>query len=282
MKIVRFIAKLFWKLHSDILLRNNSFKNIHKDEKCYLIGNGASLKYIDYTLLPKFKAIGTTYLLLDTRTKYLDIAYYIIPDTYIYYKYCYTPRLKKFTKNYKAIFFKEFIKKYKKINFFVHLSNYYALFQNPNNLNFYYDAESKNLKKGIDKNLYDITCPVQPLYGSLDIMLNIAKFMGFKEVILLGCDYLGDPVLQGHLYSNSEPFIENGDNLEYIDRIKEIAKNIDVTVILPENTKCNIFRYKSIKEYTGKVSNYRKNSDFISKENIDLLNLASRNKQLFM
>ncbi len=283
MKLIRLLQIVFWKLHSRILCRNNSLQNIHKGEKCYIIGNGASLKYIDYEALPKFKAIGTTYLLLDERIKFIDLKYYVIPDTYTYYKLCYTPRLKKITKNYREIFFKRFIKNNKNINFFTHLSNFYAFFKNPNNVNFYYDKEFTILKNKKKLNTFNLTHSLHsPLNGSLDIMITVAKFLGFREVILLGCDYLSDPPLQGHFYSNTDPFIENAINEEYENRIREVSHGLDVTIILPKDSKSNIFKYKSIEEFIGKQSRCKKNSEFINRKDIDLLEIASTNKQLYM
>ena len=283
MKLIRLLQIVLWKLHSRILCRNNSLQNIHKGEKCYIIGNGASLKYIDYEALPKFKAIGTTYLLLDERIKFIDLKYYVIPDTYTYYKLCYTPRLKKITKNYREIFFKRFIKNNKNINFFTHLSNFYAFFKNPNNVNFYYDKEFTILKNKKKLNTFNLTHSLHsPLNGSLDIMITVAKFLGFREVILLGCDYLSDPPLQGHFYSNTDPFIENAINEEYENRIREVSHGLDVTIILPKDSKSNIFKYKSIEEFIGKQSRCKKNSEFINRKDIDLLEIASTNKQLYM
>jgi hypothetical protein len=48
--------------------------------------------------------------------------------------------------------------------------------------------------------------------GSISTALGIASYMGFKEIYLLGSDYLSDPPIYGHFYDG---FHESGDASSY-------------------------------------------------------------------
>ena len=75
-------------------------------------------------------------------------------------------------------------------------------------------------------------------------MLGIAKYLGFSKVVLLGCDYLGLPCMDGHFYSNNKPIM--GDyKVDYVKRIRQIADNLelDVLTIFPEGV--NSFAFES-------------------------------------
>ena len=52
---------------------------------------------------------------------------------------------------------------------------------------------------------FDLSNDFDYLDGSLDVMIGIAKYMGFSKAILLGCDYLGQPKVDGHFYSDEKP-----------------------------------------------------------------------------
>lgn len=41
----------FWLMHSKLSYVNLKFKNLHKDEECFIFGNGGSLKYYDISKL---------------------------------------------------------------------------------------------------------------------------------------------------------------------------------------------------------------------------------------
>ena len=71
--------------------------------------------------------------------------------------------------------------------------------------------------------------------GALDIMIGLAKYLGYAKIILLGCDYLGMPATTGgHFYSNYYPELNNN-TPNYAKSIKEISDDMDVLVIFPDS-----------------------------------------------
>jgi len=115
----------------------------------------------------------------------------------------------------------------------------------------------------------------------LDIMLGIAKYMGFSKVILLGCDYLGSPKLEGHFYSDVEP--EYGDDdPSYAERIKKVAGNLDVLAIFPEGISCSVFKSATFEEYFGLPEFYQSNTQIVEEEYLVMMRKAALGKQIWM
>ena len=66
-KFLKKIEKSFWNLNKNLLKSNEKYNNIHKGETCYILGNGASLKYYDLSVLSNSLTMGCSYALMDKR-----------------------------------------------------------------------------------------------------------------------------------------------------------------------------------------------------------------------
>ncbi len=99
MTFLRNIEKVLWNSKKAVVQKNSKFKDIHKGETCLIFGNGGSLKYFDFSALPKIPMIGCSYTLTDNRVKDLNMQYCIISDGYLLYPIRYNSYLKKFQKN---------------------------------------------------------------------------------------------------------------------------------------------------------------------------------------
>ncbi len=287
-EILKFFLKYFWNLHLSKIRKNTKFKNIHKGKTCYIIGNGASLKYLDVTKLPKKTTIATTYSLFDDRVSKIKPNYYVIPDQYNFYPITYNRRLKDedgrkilFSYNYLAKIFKKIIIENGETSFFISITNLYSFTKTIKNLH-YLPVKSVGKNNSSNNSSFDLSNDFNYLDGSLDIMIGIAKYMGFSKAILLGCDYLGQPKVDGHFYSDEEPFYGKPIYSNYLDRIKKASKGIELLVILKEGVKSNIFSSKSFFEFSGHKEEYKNNYDIINQQNLNLLREAADNKQLFM
>ena len=82
------------------------------------------------------------------------------------------------------------------------------VFLEPKLLNFFYSFNDN--KSTNDDYEYDLTNILisNKFFGDNDWYFKIFRF---KKIILIGCDYLGVPKLDGHFYSNNDPFV--GDQL---------------------------------------------------------------------
>jgi hypothetical protein len=111
--------------------------------------------------------------------------------------------------------------------------------------------------------------------------------LGFKKIILIGCDYLGKPKLEGHFYSNDDPFIGKPVYPDYIKRIKKLTKNMEVITIFPMKINSNEFKsftydeFFEKKKYKNKKIKIKKNYEIINKSDLNLLKKAGKRLQLW-
>ena len=73
---MKFINKALIIASYKILEKNKQFKNIHKEESCYIFGNGASLKYYDLKLFDDRISIGCGALFCHNDIKKIDLKYH--------------------------------------------------------------------------------------------------------------------------------------------------------------------------------------------------------------
>jgi hypothetical protein len=113
-------------------------------------------------------------------------------------------------------------------------------------------------------------------------MLGVAKYLGFSEAVLIGCDYLGAPPVMGHFYADKKPYYGDDHLSEYRARIKAVAEGIDVTVILPEGVTSPDFKFDSYENYFKLKKEYRENKDFIDFRHLEMFRDAARYNQAIM
>ncbi len=282
-KIFRFINKrilrLFWSLHINLLKKNNKFKDIETNKTCIIIGNGSSLKYYNYDAFNNYTCISTSYLLYDNRAKKLNIKYYVIPDSYITYPFLINSYDHSVQWNYIAPLLKGLVYKFKKTFFFTRLENRYGFLRVPKNLHFVFDEKS-NIP-----NQYDLSGSFNTFKGSLDFMLGLAKYLGFKKVYLAGCDYLGSPAVNGHFYSYTDPNVVNEDLfVDYKKRINKLIVdlNLDVELILPKGQQSKLFKYKNFETFFKYKESNLKNEDIVENNILNIMKKGHKKRQIFL
>ena len=275
MSLVKKIEILFWKLNKNSLKSNDKFKDIHKGKTGYIIGNGSSLKYFDLSVLSNLHTLGTSYTLIDNRLKNVDLSYCVFPSAYLFFPLWKSRRSGKFQLNYLSPIFKTIIKKNKKTQFFISLTDKYAFFRPPKNINFIYHFGK------FEGYCYDISNSFSVATGGLDFMLGVAKYLGFSKLVLLGCDYLGSPCIEGHFYSKDEPYAGEY-KVDYVKRIQQLAHKLDLDIltIFPEGINCRVFKSQSFSDYFKIDEQYHNQSQIIDDEYIPLLEKADIKRQL--
>jgi hypothetical protein len=277
MGLLKKLLNKFWTIHRGLVRRNLTYKNIHKDQTCLIFGNGVSLKYYDLTALKKkYISMGCSYSLADQRIATLGMDYCITSDSYLLYP------LRKDSYSGEIIFnligpiLKKIIRKNTATHFFTSLTNYYSFIRKPSNLSFFHhfgDITSDN---------YDLAGKFSYVTGALDIMLGTAKYMGFSKVILLGCDYLGSPKLEGHFYAEEPDYGYGDDDPSYAGRIKKVAGNLDVLAIFPKGISCTVFKSATFEEYFGLPEFYQSNTKILQEEYLVMMRKAATGKQIWM
>ena len=276
MKFIRKVLNRFWTFHKAIVQKNLKYQNIHKGETCLIFGNGGSLKYYDLSAIEKkYLSIGCTYSLADKRMSGLEMNYCVIPSAYFFYYFRKFSGANKIIINLIGPIVKKIISKNTNTQFFVSLTNYYSLFCRSKNLSYFHHFEGKT------PGSYDLAGHFSNASGALDMMISLAKYMGFAKVILLGCDYLGSPTLEGHFYSDSIPFY-GADKPQYVTRIKKVAGELDVVVILKKGSLCQVFESYTFEEYFGAPEYYLSNTEIVDEGYLIMMRKASRYPQICM
>ena len=115
------LRALLWPL----LNRNKKFINYHKDQTCYIFGNGASLKNMDLSLFSDHPGIGLNLLCIHNDYKLLNIKYHVICEPFFLYPLIRNPYNKKIQYNFLGNLFKKSFKNNNNICLFTRNYGYY-------------------------------------------------------------------------------------------------------------------------------------------------------------
>ena len=264
LSILKNTFNIFWKLFSYKLKKNIEFKNKHKGETCIIIANGSSLKYFDISKLPNITKIGCTYSLIDNRLKENTLNYCIFSDSYLLYPYRQHSYKNSIQRNFIEPILKKLVNNNSNTIFFTSLTNCLAFLQTPKNVRFFHHFGNKN------NDLFDLTKIFNMSNGALSIMIGVAKYMGFKKAILIGCDYLGSPKYEGHFYAKDIPKIGK-DDLFYSTQIKNVSKNIEIICLFRKGVKAIDFDFSSFEDFYNTPEYYKENFEIIDKDYLQMM-----------
>lgn len=197
----------------------SKYKNIHKGERCFIIGNGPSLNVEDLNKLSsEYTFVSNRFYTIDTM---------MVPTYYFMHDSVLLP--KNFTRvcetNCKARFFG------------VHSGTFDYLKQTNTDNNLYYINELKSNKgftisKDVPKGLNSI--------GSVSFsMIQLALYMGFKEIYLLGFDHsFSKEIKDGKLVNNKD----------VVDHFSQYKEGVSVPAKVDDIT----YGFEIVKEYAQK------------------------------
>jgi len=162
-------------------------KNIHEGDRCFILGNGPSLNKTDFNLIRNEYLFGCNKLYLGFDKFGISPQYYAITD----------PKITKYLNdllNLDTILFigGSCIPAYLQIEQKEWNANPILIWDIKPYMFDESHSFSKNLIKGAHNGWTIIT----------DIMLQVAWWLGFIEIYLLGCDW--DFVVQSHFYDNKK------------------------------------------------------------------------------
>lgn len=161
------------------LLKNNlQFKDIHKGRRCFLLGNGPSLKNIDLAWLEDEITFTVNDLFYKEDFDKINTTYHVFADPAYYYDFNNT--------------LEQLLSKASPKRIFMEGSGFGKLKKSEQNGN----APISFFINGIEVDDLYFTpidlCRMLPYYSTVvQSALMIAAYMGFKEIYLLGCDCTG-------------------------------------------------------------------------------------------
>lgn len=217
-QVIKIKEKLLFRekpIYEKLLLRNEQFRNIHTGERCFVIGNGPSIQNLDFSLfkneftftvnqLPRnqgFKDIETNYhAWVDAR--FFDIDESNSEDVELLEIMKGVNTLNNKPKVFYKLEAYEMIKRYKLDDL----------------LDIYYlgDASVKNVSEVLKNDI--LPTHLMPMFSTVvQYLICLATYMGFTEIILLGCDCTG-------IINVAQSKLNNGQDAEYGYKITENEK----------------------------------------------------------
>ena len=261
-----------------ILKKNGFLKDIYKDKDCFIFGNGCSLKSYDLTKFSKKNIFSCGWLFLHKDYKNLNILADFEMHPGIFLPIWRNEYKNKIELNRVNKIFKSKRRLNKPKYFFTSLINLPGLFSFKN-IHYLYHFGIKKF----DNRYTDPSQKFSLMENSLYAMIGMASFMGFKNIYLVGMDYLLDKPLVGHFYENFQT-IDNQNESERRNKINffnffEKKSNFKLVVSNPEHKSfLDTIEYRHLFN-SQNVNN--DNLDIVSKDDLELLNQVNLNYKIF-
>jgi len=259
----KFLKNLLVPIAKPLLSKIHRYKDSHKGESCYLIGDGISIKWFDLAEFSNKTAIPCAFIPFHNDFNKLSVKYLSVAEPWWFYPWERDPATTGiYKKNTRQVAYRSIIDKNPDKEFFINLSNYPVL-------------KNKNITY-IYREFYDernpsnfITQRINSFEGSLRSSISIAIYLGFEHVYLVGYDYTHNPARALHWYEKGRGVFQFNKNYnrEYFEIAKEF---IDITTITldGESDFINAIKYK---DHTGRDPIYRETTEIINEEYLKVL-----------
>lgn len=246
-----------------ILSKIHRFKDAHRGESCYLMGDGVSLKWFDLGAFGDKTTIPCAFIPFHNDFNKLSVRYLSIAEPWWFYPYERDPATTgKYKANPRQAAYRKIIDKYPDKEFFINLSNYPVL-NNKNITYLFRDFRDKRLPVNF------ITHRINGFHGSMRASISLAIYMGFDHVYLVGYDYTHVPSRDLHWYERGKGIFRIHEN--YNKDFFEISKEfIDITTITLDGTS-DFINATSYKEHTGLDPLFRENTELVEEKYLKVL-----------
>lgn len=238
------------------LAKIHRFKDVHRGESCYLIGDGVSVKWFDLAAFNDKLAIPCGFAPFHNEFDKLNVKYLLLAEPWWFYPtYWTTSPPKKIIRNHVQKEYRGIIKQHSDKEFFLNLSHAPVLRQ-------------KNITY-LFRDIYDgrlpedfITRRIDAFHGSLRASILLAIYLGFDHCYLVGYDYTHVPSRSWHWYENGRGvFVEQP---EYQKEFFQIAKEfIDITTITLDGAS-DFINSVTYQAHTGREPAYRENTELVN------------------
>jgi hypothetical protein len=267
-----FVNKILLLLSKQEIGKNKRFKDLHSGESCYIFGNGVSIKYFDLREFNDRVSIGCNMLFTHRHIHELDLKYYYIGHPFLFYKYWKNPYSHKYQSNLMGQLYRKKIQLNLHTEYFTSLSNSLGLKGENINYLHHFGSQHSSFKS------VDLTNSFSPMEGGLDGMLGLAIYMGFKDIILVGCDYLSFPIMYWHFFESGVKKDWNNDKVYKKEILMSASKEADIKILTVDNEhKSDILPCISYFELTNKKPKYKENTQLVLADDLTSLNNSGCN-----
>ena len=225
-----------------ILRKNNSIPKANS-KTCFILGNGPSIKDVDLKQISEYDIFTVNYFHKSEQSNQINTKYHILVDEIFY-------------ESEGLEYAKNLIQTKKELSFFVRhhaYTKYNKLFDNDKI--FYMYQKKMQVGKKIN---YDITKNSDACINVLISAIEIAMFLGYKSIYLLGCDYNSYcSNTENHFYKDDTvKKICIGDELKYyalahkhLYALQDYCEKKGIGILnLTENSLIDAFEKRSLKE----------------------------------
>jgi hypothetical protein len=247
-----------------LLSKIHRYKDAHKGESCYVMGNGVSVKWFDLAAFGDKIAITLNLFPFHSEFYKLNAPYMIMNESFWFYPLERTASssIKMNINHIQRMYKREIIDRYVDREFFINLSNYPVL-RRSNITYTFRDIYDERLSADF------IARRINSFHGSFRIAILLAIYMGFDHVHLIGCDYTHVPSRSLHYYEKGQGVFYPIEN--YQKDFFEIAKEfIDITSITLDGTS-DFINAVTYNEHTGREPVYRENTELVDERYLKVL-----------
>jgi hypothetical protein len=262
---VRLSQNLLWRAASSQLAPNAKFKDLHRGETCYLIGNGESLKSMDLARFNDKVSIGCNFLFVHNDFAQLDCRYYQIPGPHVFFPF--RTYYGKFQRNYLGDLYRKKVRDCQQTRFFTSLAN--CLDMRGANVSYtHHFGHAPN-----DPEACDMAGVFSFMGGATAAMLGTAIYMGFTRAVLVGFDYLfaGRTSLHFFEFGRGLPVRDLTNNPTFARLLDVCAQRLELLAVVPPGMSSDIVPCVSYEEYVGTPIKYRENHEIIDGSSIEAL-----------
>lgn len=253
------VKKIDSGIENDVLQKrklNSKFKDICMGKRCFILGNGPSLKSVDLTKLKNEYVFSVNNFGMVKNFDYaqpnfhlwVDMSFFDMRDDQKY-------DIKELLDNYR------YIARVSPVCFVPDLA--YGFIKKHNldeilDINYFTGFEIINDESQIK---YDLTKPITSYTTVVQYAISIALYMGFKEIYLLGCDSTNIVSLLNCAMNTSNINMHAYEKDDVDERYKGLLKYWTMTDVF----------YDQYKLFLG----YKKLYEFCNKKNVILMNCSS-------
>lgn len=249
-----------------LLRRNRRFAGVHRGESCYLLGNGVSLKQMDLPALNDHLAIGLNLICLHKEFGRLTVPYYVVPEAFFFYPWFWSTYLNRYEPNMLGRLLKSGLRRHTTPTLFTSASNVLGARAGTHFLHHFGHRQA-------DKRYVDAAGVFSFMTGSLYCAVGLAIFLGFRRVMLVGCDYMFSPGRLGHFYSYGPGIPADSNTTVYDPLLAEVRDLIDVVVVTPDGTS-HCAPSVTYTELTGRPTRYRENHEIVEPDDLQAFHRA--------
>jgi hypothetical protein len=264
------IKQISYLLATSVTRKIKKFHRSCQGESCYVVGDGVSLKSMDFNHLPSKKSILCNFSLFHKNIKILNPIIYNCPAPFLF-----RPKFGNYSRAQIDLLegIKTHISEYSRLlnlYSFYHLSNYPFISRKRNfffPLNLPITSSMSNEEKTFFQN--------QPIINAFQASVMLAIYFGFSDIYLLGCDYTHTNSRSHHWYEKGNGVRDKHNNYE-IDFLTKVKKLVNISTITLSGSS-PVINSITYEDFTGFKLKYEENDKLTSKTILDTLDIYSGN-----